>query len=104
MTAPESPLTSKRTDIPTELGNRVLRTLLQSGWVIEYEYPDTAVDKGIDFNAYTLAKNGVRLEFEWDNWDEWQIRGSPALVQAICAEFAIGAARSGLKSSSDPLA
>lgn len=89
MSSAKSPSTICVSDIQTELGNQVLRVLLQSGWQIEYEYPDTAMDKGIDFNAYTLVKGDDRLEFEWDNWDEWQLRGSPSLVRGICAQFAI---------------
>ena len=77
------------TDIKTELGNRILSLLLQRGWVVEYEYPDTTIDKGIDYDAYTLARDGERLEFEWDKWDEWQIRGPRSVVQAVCAEFGI---------------
>ena len=76
-------------DIKTELGNRILSLLLQRGWVVEYEYPDSTIDKGIDYDAYTLARGGERLEFEWDNWDEWQIRGSQATLQAIGEEFGI---------------
>ena len=39
-------------DIKTELGNRILTHLVDSGWCVEYEYPDSAIDKGIDFDAY----------------------------------------------------
>lgn len=75
--------------INTELGNRIIGHLLLRGWVVEYEYPDSTIDKGIDFDAYTLTRDGERIEFEWDNWDEWQIRGTPTLVSAICSEFGI---------------
>lgn len=82
-------------DIETGLGNRVLTQLVRAGWVVEYEYPDSAIDKGIDFNAYTIARDGERLEFEWTNWDEWQIRGSRSVIEAICAEFGIDSGSSG---------
>ena len=76
-------------DIETELGNRVLTELVRAGWAVEYEYPDSTIDKGIDFDAYTITRNGDFLEFEWTNWDEWQIRGPRSVVQAVCAEFGI---------------
>jgi hypothetical protein len=78
-------------NIRTELGNRVLTELVRAGWVVEYAYPDSAIDKGIDFDAYTIARDGERLEFEWTNWDEWQIRGPRSRVQTVCGEFGIEA-------------
>ncbi len=85
----QSPPTMTVADIKTEVGNRVLTQLVRAGWVVEYEYPNSTIDKGIDFDAYTIAKDGEHLEFEWTNWDEWQIRGSRSVVQAVCAEFGI---------------
>lgn len=76
-------------DIKTNLGNDVLEQLVRAGWVVEHEYPLTAFDKGIDHDAYTLVRNGERLEFEWSNWDEWQISGPRAVVRRICIDFGI---------------
>lgn len=90
MAAPEAEPTLAVTDIKTDVGNHVLTQLVRAGWTVEYEYPlIAAFDKGIDFDAYTLARDGVRVEFEWTNWDEWQIRGPRKAVQAICREFQI---------------
>jgi hypothetical protein len=77
------------TGIKTETGNEILTQLLARGWVIIDAYPDSMIDKGIDHDAYTLAKDGAHLEFTWDNWDEWQIRGAHLTILAICDEFAI---------------
>lgn len=77
------------TDINTELGNRILTHLVDAGWRVEYEYPESTIDKGIDFDAYTLVREGQKLDFEWDNWDEWQICGSPSAILGICSAFSI---------------
>jgi hypothetical protein len=76
-------------DIKTDVGNDILTQLVRAGWVVKGEYALTAFDKGIDYDSYTLARDGARLEFEWSNWDEWQIRGPREIVQAICAEFGV---------------
>jgi mannose-6-phosphate isomerase-like protein (cupin superfamily) len=88
--APEDTPTITVSDIKTALGNHALVQLVHAGWVIEYQYPDSTIDKGIDFDAYTLCRDGERIELEWDNWDEWQIRGSRPVVKAICDEFGLG--------------
>lgn len=75
------------TGIETKLGNRVLMELLQAGWVLEYAYPDSSIDKGIDFDAYKIARDDARLAFEWTNWEEWQISGPRSVLEAICGEY-----------------
>ena len=86
---PDAAPTITVSGIETELGNRVIGHLVARGWVVAYEYPDSTIDKGIDFDAYTLVKDEQRVEFEWDNWSEWQICGSSPLIQALCGEFGI---------------
>lgn len=95
MPSPDPQPTLIVTDIKTEVGNDVLTQLARAGWRVAYEYPLTAFDKGIDFDAYTLARGGERVEFEWTNWDEWTIRGPHAVVVTICDDFGIARGREG---------
>ena len=49
-------------DIKTDVGNRVLMELVRAGWVVEYEYPDSAIDKGI-----AEARSG--RDIAWEDLD-----------------------------------
>ncbi|AJQ96053.1 hypothetical protein [Gynuella sunshinyii] len=51
------------------------------------EYSKLAFDKGIDFDNYILEKKGVRLEFEWTNWLEWEIFGSIETLQELSEKY-----------------
>ena len=77
------------TGIKTDIGNRILHTLVQSGWRVDYAYPDTMIDKGVDFDRYKISKAAESLEFEWDNWEEWQICGTPDAMLRICVDFGV---------------
>jgi len=83
------------TGIKTELGNRILRSLVDAGWRLDYAYPDDMVDKGLDYDKYRISNAAERIEFEWDNWEEWQIRGTPSAMRQMCQQF-------GIESHSDP--
>ena len=70
-------------DVRTETGAAVLKSLISDGWKVSSEYSVDMFDKGVDFDFYTLKRGTLRLHFEWDNWMEWSITGSRrALVQA----------------------
>lgn len=77
----------KLENIDTELGNTILKDLRKSGWRKTKEYSWLAFDKGIDFDSYTLKKDGQKLYFEWTNWFEWEITGSESTLAAIAKEY-----------------
>ena len=79
--------TKRIEDIPTDLGNALLRDLLSSGWRIVDQYPDHMFDKGIDYDSYTLKGQTGKLEFEWSNWDEWSILGSEESVDLLLSLY-----------------
>ncbi|MCG8612622.1 MAG: hypothetical protein MI864_19095 [Pseudomonadales bacterium] len=76
-------------DIETDLGGRILDDLKSKGWKVVSKYSPFAFDKGIDFDRYTLSKNGQRVEFEWDNWLEWKITGPEPVIKEIAREFSL---------------
>ena len=69
--------------ITTELGNEILDSLKADGWRVASEYSPLAFDKGIDFDRYTLQKNGMVIEMEWDNWFEWKISGPVDTIESL---------------------
>ena len=73
----------KKIDLDTEKGNQLLEALRRSGWKMVAEYSPLAFDKGIDFDSYTLRKDGQELVIEWTNWFEWEIRGGESALVAI---------------------
>ncbi|WP_428241689.1 hypothetical protein [Gynuella sp.] len=78
----------KAINIKTELGNEILASLIKlHGWRVKSEYSKLAFDKGIDFDSYILEKEGVRLEFEWTNWFEWEISGSIETLQELAKNY-----------------
>jgi len=78
----------KAIDIKTETGNEILDVLVKTkGWRIQSQYDAIAFDKGIDFDSYTLEKNGMELYFEWTNWFEWEISGDPVTIQKLSQDF-----------------
>lgn len=78
---------NKIENIKTELGNQIIKTLLSEGWKVVSEYSPFTIDKGIDFDSYTLKKGDQVIEFEWDNWDEWEITGELLLIEEIKDKF-----------------
>jgi len=73
--------------IDTQLGNDIRESLESDGWKVTRQYSPLAFDKGIDFDAYTLKKDGRRVEFEWTNWFEWTIRADPEMLVEIRTKF-----------------
>ncbi len=73
--------------INTELGNQILKDLLQAGWKKSQEYNVLAFDKGIDFDSYTLIRGEAQLEFEWTNWFEWEVTGPKHVIQALMERY-----------------
>ncbi|WP_416391661.1 hypothetical protein NR756_03575 [Alloalcanivorax xenomutans] len=76
-------------DLDTETGNQLLETLISEGWKKVKEYPSLAFDKGIDFDSFTLRKDGLELVLEWTNWAEWEIRGDDAALKALADRYAL---------------
>ncbi|AFT69011.1 hypothetical protein B5T_00727 [Alloalcanivorax dieselolei B5] len=74
-------------DLDTETGNQLLETLMSEGWKKVKEYPPLAFDKGIDFDSFTLRKDGLELVLEWTNWLEWEIRGDDAALEALADRY-----------------
>ncbi|MFP1680274.1 hypothetical protein ACLD02_16370 [Alloalcanivorax sp. C16-2] len=73
----------KLIELDTEKGNQLLEALRRGGWKKVREYSPLAFDKGIDFDSYTLRKDGQELVMEWTNWFEWEIRGDESALVAM---------------------
>jgi hypothetical protein len=76
-------------NIETELGNTILAQLKSEGWKRKSQYSPFAFDKGIDYDSYTLKKDGQELFFEWDNWFEWKVSGPEDVLGVLAQRFAI---------------
>jgi len=70
-------------NVETELGNKLIESLLHNGWKLKSEYDAIMIDKGVDYDFYTLTFNDMTLHFEWDNWFEWKIEGSASSIAII---------------------
>ena len=71
-------------DIPTEQFNDILLSLIEEQWIKIYEY--TGFDAWVDYGCIKLRKDGQRLKFEWDNWTEGSIEGSPQVLGKIASD------------------
>jgi hypothetical protein len=67
--------------IPTELWNKIIKSLANDNWKFTYQYD--GFDRGIDFNLMAMEKNGEKILFGWDNWDEGEIQCSETIMQQI---------------------
>jgi hypothetical protein len=72
-------------DIPTDEFNELILSLQSEGWEKVFEY--AGFDAWIDYGSVRLKKNGVKLKFEWDNWDEGSIEGTAAAITALANRF-----------------
>ena len=68
-------------NIETSLWNQIITELISNGWAISSEYDN--FDKGIDFDAKTLRKGKSKIYFEWDNWEEGEMRCSESDAEYI---------------------
>ena len=86
------PFPAKRSfkDVNTDLGNHILRDFKSEGWKVTSEYSDQMFDKGIDFDAYSLKRDGVKIEFEWDNWEDWIITGPAEVMSELAQRYSLG--------------
>jgi hypothetical protein len=67
--------------IDTDIGDKIIDDLKESGWRLVDEYP-MVFDKGIDYDFYTLELDNKTIKFEWTNWFEWEISGTEeSLIQ-----------------------
>ncbi|MBX2898158.1 MAG: hypothetical protein KF775_00820 [Cyclobacteriaceae bacterium] len=73
--------------IKTELWNRIIDDLLQAGWSITRKYD--GFDAGIDYNAFVLEKDDLKIEFTWDNWFEGEIKCEPQLSETLGLKYAV---------------
>ena len=76
-------------NVDSDLGNSILKALLNSGWTIAEQYPKNAFDKGIDYDFYTLKNDRNTLFFEWDNWSEWLIKGEEKLLTMLRDQYGL---------------
>lgn len=74
-------------DINTELGNQIIEDLIKDGWKKAKEYSLFAFDKGIDYDSYTLKKGWSKIKFTWDNWFEWEIKGSSEDINELIDRY-----------------
>jgi nicotinate-nucleotide pyrophosphorylase len=73
--------------IKTELWNTIIADLQQAGWKITSKY--NGFDAGIDYDALTLEKNDLRIEFMWDNWSEGEIICSEDLISFLKNSYSL---------------
>jgi hypothetical protein len=81
--------------IKTNLGNRMLEDCLSGGWKKTSEYSSLMFDKGIDYDAYTIEKGHKLLEFEWTNWEEWEISGSEEAIDWLIKQYQMVSGQAG---------
>jgi hypothetical protein len=72
-------------DIKTETFNHILDAYLEAGWKAIFVYD--GIDAWIDYGRVDLEKSGLKLCFEWTNWDEGDISGTEALIRDIKQTF-----------------
>ncbi|QQS40610.1 MAG: hypothetical protein IPM63_14750 [Acidobacteriota bacterium] len=70
--------TFKLEEVPTDIGKQMISILKADGWVPEDEYKN--FDKGIDRDWITMRLGDDTIEFYWDNWTEWEIKGQRDIV------------------------
>ncbi len=68
-------------NISTNDFNKLLSTLLKSGWHKTYEYDE--FDAWIDYGKVVLKKGTEEIVFEWDNWSEGSIDASEEIILSI---------------------
>jgi hypothetical protein len=72
-------------DIKTEVFNSILDAYLKAGWKAVFVYD--GIDAWIDYGRVDLEKAGLKLCFEWTNWQEGEISGTEALIAEIKQTF-----------------
>jgi hypothetical protein len=72
-------------DIKTEVFNRILETYLEADWRPTFVYD--GIDAWIDYGRVDLEKAGLKLCFEWTNWDEGEISGAEVMIEDIKQTF-----------------
>lgn len=77
----------KLIDIETELGNQIIKDLINDGWKKVREYSPLAFDKGIDFDHYVFKRDKVKLTFKWNNWFEWEVSGAENELYSIAKKY-----------------
>lgn len=75
--------------VKTEPGNHLLEHMKSEGWKIKSQYSPLAFDKGIDYDCYTLVRDGQVVHLEWDNWFEWTLTGSDAVLTELMHRFGL---------------
>ncbi len=76
-------------DLDTDQGNQIIDELKSRGWKQTKQYFPLAIDKGVDFDSYTLKKDGQELIFEWSNWFEWEVKGSLDVLKRLALEYSL---------------
>ena len=73
--------------IKTELFNKITEDLIEKGWIkiAEYDGPDA----WIDYGRLILEKDGIQIDFEWDNWDEGEICADTSTISTLREEYGI---------------
>lgn len=74
--------------VNTNLGEKIIKDLKKSGWIIIDKYP-MVFDKGIDNDFYILKRENIILRFEWTNWFEWEISGPDESISELSNKYKI---------------
>ncbi len=78
-------------NIQTETWHRIRRDLKALGFEEVYRY--AGMDVGIDYNRYDLLNraNDELVIFEWDNWDEGEIRATAPRLESLREKYQLSA-------------
>ena len=82
-------------NVETILGNAIIKDCLANGWSITSEYSKKMIDKGIDFDSYTISRNKQNLFFTWSNWDEWEIVGTEDTINWLIEAYSLASNQKG---------
>jgi hypothetical protein len=82
-----TPVAYRIGNVKTETWHQIMRDLRARGFREVYQYG--GVDAGIDYNRYELANEAgdELVVFEWDNWSEGEIRGTPSRLESLREEY-----------------
>jgi len=80
----------------------LVSALESRGWRVSSRYFN--FDAGMDHDGIRLRRGFATLKCEWDNWSEWSIEGSRAIVEKIAAEHNLTLSYAWRWSAYDPAA
>ncbi len=74
-------------NIKTELFNKIAENLIERGWVKVAQYD--GLDAWIDYGRLIIEKDGVQIDFEWNNWEEGEISSDVHTISSLRNEYGL---------------